>query len=339
VSGEGLLPDDLRLERDGGGRFRAVWTPLDAGPLQIGWGASPEATDHTVVGATDSARGEAELPGGQPSLRPYVSLRPLGSDPADGPVAVAGERRLPFAGPVNFRDIGGYRSADGRRVRWGRLYRSDLLVFEPEDAPVYRELGIRTVYDLRSTKEQELSSNVLPVDPPGGSVALPLVSEQPELNPVAGIETSDGGSFLRHLYRNILDRSAHNFGTLLTGMADPEKVPAVFHCAAGKDRTGLLAAVLLGVLGVPIDDILDDYELTALYRRAEHVAESAQRFGENFKMPPEVVAGMLDSPRWALSQALQDLVAHPGGFDAYLTGPAGADPSLPDRLRDALLEG
>ena len=249
----------------------------------------------------------------------------------------APERHIAFHGPVNFRDLGGYAGRDGRTVKWGLVFRADALLLDDRDIDPFAALGIRTVYDLRSTAERETNPNRLPANPATVTQVLPLVSEDPAANPLTGIDTTDGEGFLEQLYVHIFERSAANFGRLLTGLAQIDRLPAVFHCAAGKDRTGLVSAALLSILGVELEDILDDYELTSLYRTTEHVHASMDRLSQDQNLPPEVIAGMLRAPRPAMYTAVAQIKDSYGDFDRYLTGPAGAAADVPDRLRTLLL--
>ena len=98
------------------------------------------------------------------------------------------------------------------------------------------------------------------------------------------------------------------------------------------------AAILLEVLGVSDEDILDDYELTSRYRRADALAEALAKIRESRNVAPEVAAGVMKTPRWALESALGQLASRYGGADGYLTGPGGADPVVPGRLREILLD-
>jgi protein-tyrosine phosphatase len=126
-------------------------------------------------------------------------------------------------------------------------------------------------------------------------------------------------------------------GRILTDLADESRLPAVFHCAAGKDRTGIVAALLLSVLGVPEEDILDDYELTSRYRTPDRVDAVMNRLRSERGVAPEVAAGILRTPRWAMQSALADISERYGGIDGYLEGPGGMDPSVPEVLRALLL--
>ena len=238
---------------------------------------------------------------------------------------------------MNFRDLGGYTGSDGRTVRWGLVFRADALLLDDRDLSPFTELGIRTVYDLRSSLERDTNPNRLPAENTPTTRILPLVSEDPAANPLEGITSTEGESFLEQLYVHIFERSAGNFGRLLTGLAQADELPAVFHCAAGKDRTGLVSAALLSILGVELDDILDDYELTSRYRTTEHVQASMDRMSRQGMLAPEVIAGMLRAPRPAMFTAVAQIRDKYGDFDHYLTGPAGASAGVPDRLREVLL--
>jgi protein-tyrosine phosphatase len=126
------------------------------------------------------------------------------------------------------------------------------------------------------------------------------------------------------------------FGRLLAGLADPQRLPAVFHCTGGKDRTGVSAALLLEFLGVPRDDVLDDYELTARYRLREQQTESYESLLA-MGMAPEAAAVVLAAPRWAMAETLRALDEDYGGAGAYLTERAGLQPATLAKLREQLV--
>jgi len=140
---------------------------------------------------------------------------------------------------------------------------------------------------------------------------------------------------LRELYRGMLANSGPVFGRLLAGLADPERLPAVFHCTGGKDRTGISAALLLEFLGVSRDDVLDDYELTARYRQREQQSESYANLMAA-GMAPEAAAVVLAAPRWAMAETLQALDEEYGGAEAYLAERADLRPATLGKLRGLL---
>ena len=241
-------------------------------------------------------------------------------------------RRLEFEGVENFRDLGGYPTADGGHTVWGQIFRSDSLhKLSPSDLVAFERMGVRMVYDLRGDEERSTHPN------PFDSVQLAVVG-QPRNGDRRTIEAaafraaSDGEQLLRDLYIGMLLHSAPLFGVLLTGFVEPTNRPAVFHCHAGKDRTGIAAALLLLAVGVDRETILDDYELTRRYRTPDHQQDSLANLLA-LGMSPEAAAGVMTAPRWAMQDALDAIDSDFGGIDAYLTGPAGMTPSSLRELR------
>jgi protein-tyrosine phosphatase len=310
-------------------RWQLEGTPV---PVDVATGPTPDHIDHTH---------KATVPAGQTSLlvsgpgdgRLFVSVSPLGT----GPAVVAADRRVPFEGIQNFRDLGGYRTRSGRVVRWGQVFRADALHgLSTNDLALYERLGLRAVYDLRSDLEREERPNPVPSRPltvtgrPAGTepAALRTAAEQ--------LTTADGERLLLEMYLGLLEHSATQVGELYTGLAARDGLPAVFHCHGGKDRTGIVAALLLEALGVEREVVLDDYELTARYRRREHQELTFGRLLES-GMAPEAAAGVLSAPRWAMARALDDLDHRHGGVEAYLTGPAGMAAADLRALRERLV--
>ena len=165
------------------------------------------------------------------------------------------KRRVALDGCLNFRDLGGYPTTSHRRVRWGTLYRSDALhdLTERDVRTVRDDLGVRLVIDLRS--EGEVTSEGIGLLPgiAVGYQHVPLLEGIRELP-----ERDDMG----HRYFVILEQASAHVSAILERLAESPN-PTVFHCAAGKDRTGMVAAVVLGILGVPDLKIVEDYVLTS----------------------------------------------------------------------------
>jgi protein-tyrosine phosphatase len=176
------------------------------------------------------------------------------------------DRRIPLTACFNFRDLGGLETAGGRRVRSGVLFRADTLHrLTADDLDVLRGLGLRTVIDLRTRSEIDDHGRVALAD---GEVAyhhLPMIDEiwadGPDLDadgPVPLPATLGEG------YVRMLEYGGPATATAIRLLAGRATLPAVFHCTAGKDRTGVLAALVLGQLGVPDEVIAEDYALTEL---------------------------------------------------------------------------
>ena len=262
--------------------------------------------------------------------RTYISLTPAGGD-----AVVVAERRVTFAGITNLRDLGGYRTADGGTTSWGLVFRADALhKLTADDLVTFGVLGVRTVYDLRGDVERTEFPG--PVD----SVHMPIVGrpvDAPAPARPADMTPEDGERMLRDMYVGILEHSAPQIGAILRGVADPETVPAVFHCHGGKDRTGVVAAVLLLALGVDRETVLDDYEATRRYRRLEDQQDSLANILAS-GVSPEAAASVLGTPRWAMAAAVDALDEVYAGVEAYVTGPVGLTTAELAVLRDRLVD-
>jgi protein-tyrosine phosphatase len=318
---------DVRVERGDDGGLVVRWAIDGAATVDVGVGTSPIALEHEVFeSATTSTT--VRLDGAGP--RRYISLKP-----ADGVPVVVAERRVPFIGITNLRDLGGYTTAGGGVTRWGLVYRADALhKLTDDDLDTFHGLGVRTVYDLRGDVErsefpgQVTSVHMSIVGRPRDAVAPPRSLD---------MTFEDGEAMLRDIYVGSLEHSATQIGAILRGLAATDGVPALFHCHGGKDRTGIVAAVLLLALGVDRADVLDDYEATSRHRLIEHQQDSLANMLAT-GMSPEAAAAVLGTPRWAMAEAVAAIDDTYGGIDAYLTGPAGVPTSELTALRDRLID-
>ena len=201
----------------------------------------------------------------------HRSKRPV--PPVGQDVRMDTEARLvPLQGSFNFRDLGGYRGSEGRLTRWGRLYRADALhELTPADVGQIRQLGLRTIVDLRTERELAASGRGPLEREDLAFHHLAVVREG-----VRGDGTSDrsgdgesvaapapAGDDLAERYLWYLDVGRTSLVEALTLLGGGEHYPLVFHCAAGKDRTGVLAALVLSILGVDRKVMVADYVITA----------------------------------------------------------------------------
>jgi len=167
------------------------------------------------------------------------------------------DRRLTLAGCFNFRDLGGLPAAGGATVRPGRLFRSDALHrLTDDDVDALTGLGVRTLLDLRSEREVE-ESGVGPLREHGVRHRhLPLTAD------ASGNERGFPNGPMEELYVRFLDEGRPAIRAVFETLSEEETYPAVVHCAAGKDRTGIVVALVLRAVGVPDDEIVADYALT-----------------------------------------------------------------------------
>jgi protein-tyrosine phosphatase len=239
-------------------------------------------------------------------------------------------RNIPLQGAFNFRDLGGYRTRDGHAVKWRRLFRSDALHFLTlEDALVLRDtLGVRTVIDLRSPAQVENDGLGLFVRPPVDHVPAPVIDDATldswRVTQVTSVES----------YVWMFENSAELIARALKVLADRQGDPAVFHCFAGKDRTGVLAAAVLGTLGVDDETIADDYSLTApamksIVDRMVAAVDGPSRAN----VRPETY----EARRETMLETLGHVNSRWGSVEGFARA-AGVGPDTVARLREALLE-
>ena len=242
------------------------------------------------------------------------------------------ERRVVLQGPINFRDLGGYPSADGRRLRWGRVFRSDLLTdLSDSDLAVIQALGLRTVCDLRADSEREQKPDrEIP-----GTVAhaigfMPRGGEELMAN-ARSLSAEQVVTSVTAIYQDfLLTRSAH-FASLFELLLQADRLPLLFHCASGRDRTGTAAVLLLSALGVPRTVIAQDYALSDMYRRDI-------RFQLGDGIAPEVMAAVTRSHPAYLAAVFALIDERWGSMENYLREALGLSDAAREYLKDLLLE-
>ena len=235
-------------------------------------------------------------------------------------------------GATNFRDLGGHVGQDGRRVRHHRVYRSDHLAgLTPEDQRTLQGLGLTHRIDFRGAHERATLPSELP-----GVTALALSIEPTVVQRVQALiaagqvpTEAETVELMCQTYRAFASAGAPVYARFFRHVLE-QPTPLVFHCTAGKDRTGFAAALLLGALGVAHDDIVHDYLLTnRLYVRSTLVEAHG----------PAHVMDVLWSVQPAfLEAAFATIEQEFGGLQSYLAGPMGLGPRERDRLRASLLE-
>ncbi|MFF6871223.1 tyrosine-protein phosphatase [Streptomyces sp. NPDC090109] len=242
-------------------------------------------------------------------------------------------RHIPFERLHNFRDLGGCRTAGGGTVRWETLYRSDslgkLADAGPADLARFRELGVTTVIDLRYPWEIAAKGRLPETD----GVAWHNLSVEHRPYDQAEIDPDlDPWRYLADRFAEVAEDGAVELRTALEVIAAADG-PLVFHCASGKDRTGLLAAVLLALLEVPDEEVLADFALTELATDRLVADWHASHPGRTLRWP-----GYGRAPAEVIRLFLADLRARYGSVEAYATGHVGLDPAVVTALRTRLVE-
>jgi protein-tyrosine phosphatase len=239
------------------------------------------------------------------------------------------DRHVSFDRLHNFRDLGGYRAADGRTVRWRLLYRSDSLgKLAGADLHRFHALGVGTVIDLRYPWEIAARGRAPQTD---GLAWHNLSVEHRPYDQAAIDPTVDPWRYLADRYAEVAEDGVAELRQALE-VAAAADAPLVFHCASGKDRTGLLAALLLALLGVDEEQIAADFARTELATERLIADWRALNPDRELRWP-----GYGRAPEAVIRHFLADLSATYGSVVGYATDRLGVDEALTARLRGRLL--
>ena len=242
------------------------------------------------------------------------------------------DRLIPLEGAFNFRDLGGYRGTGGRVIRWGTLFRSDTLhELTASDVARLRSMGLATIIDLRTPRELEQTGRG-PLEPEAIAFRhLSVIGDGGAGGEaVAAPEVDD----LTERYLWYLEVGGHALAEALSMLGDPASYPLVFHCAAGKDRTGVLAALVLDLCGVAAEAIVADYLITA--DRMELILGRYRSDPAFEARMAQVPPGRFGVEADTMERFLDILHRRFGGSEAWATA-AGVPPASIEVLRDVLL--
>jgi protein-tyrosine phosphatase len=254
-----------------------------------------------------------------------------------------------LAGVRNFRDVGGLPTVDGRRVRHGVLFRSGHLAHATQDdAAFLASLGLHTIFDFRNAADQKLEGpdvelpgvrNVnLPLSDPADGAEFWKMVRDGDLDQLRTI-LADGRGADRMIasYRMIITQRTAEHSQVLRSLAE-DSVPALMHCAAGKDRAGLSIAVTLLALGVERDAILDDYLKSNAKHRRYKVHRSNPSASAYSPEVMELLDPLFDARAEYLTAAFETIEETWGGVEAYLAQGLGITPETRERLQERLLD-
>ncbi len=246
--------------------------------------------------------------------------------------SVGQNRSIALDGATNFRDLGGYLGANERPLKWGRLFRSDHLgALTPGDIARLADLRLTRVFDFRGKTEREAHPCALPGPQVHALSIEPTVVQalQDFAERNKGIDEADAVRLMQQTYRAFVTDNSARFAELFQHLLQ-DASPLVFHCTAGKDRTGFAAAVLLSALGVQRGVIMRDYMMTNdLYKPPEMVAGGA---------PPQVRAAVRRVQPDYLQASLDAVDAEFGGMQNYLQKAMRLGEAERKRLDDLFLE-
>lgn len=301
---------------------------------------STGAANKTVITTTDKT--SITVTAGKPGQRMYFFLTPDA-----GETRVVSIRHLALEGTPNFRDVGGYETKDGHYVRWGLLYRSGVLTnLTPHDFEYLAQLDIHVVCDFRTTAENTDSPerwldgpNVTRVSYPIGGNRNGSASAQSLL---AGNPTADD---LRTRMIKTYGDFAEVYGPEYAQAFEQLKhdhLPLLYHCTAGKDRTGVFTAFVLLTLGVPEATVLQDYSLTNNYLSLPATGAAAQKASSAISnqlsaFTPEQRKTLMAADPAYLTSTLREIDSTYGSFDNYRRTVLKVSDEDCDHLRNKLL--
>jgi protein-tyrosine phosphatase len=344
----------------GSGMARAEVTNLiceQTGPAEykLSYLLTGDSHEVTIYASTDAAKPEGEpilktsdatvtVHAGQEGQREYFFLKPDHGEQREVSI-----RHLPLQGTPNFRDLGGYETTDGRFVKWGLLYRSGVLSnLTASDFAYLRPLHVKVVCDFRTADENKIAPEIWIPDGHVDHVSLPIGTsgnKDTTSSMEALLKTNPSGEQLKawlvHVYGGFAFTNAPEYAAVFRQLEE-DHLPLLYHCTAGKDRTGVFSALLLLTLGVPEKAVLEDYALTNQYLLHGMSAEDSKKMLASnpglSRLTPEQRSALMAADPDYLRSTLRQIEAKYGSFDNYRRTALGVSDADVERLKARLLE-
>lgn len=330
-----LLPEEVHIWRDAQGDYHLEWQ-VSAADTQVAVAAV--STDSVATVHQESGSAYARLTGLPLGRRHFFELKDQ-----HGNRALATERRLGMHGAPNFRDFGGYQTEEGRQVKWGYLFRSGQLSnLNDHDIALLETLQLDLVCDFRRVEEQEGDPSRLPASNPPRIASLPIVPgsnarffEEADAH-LAGPEVMY--DFMVEINRDFAIAQTETYARMFREILSVPDNRFLVHCAAGKDRTGFAAAIVLLALGVPRETVMRDYLLTRQFFLPEREIERLREKYDMEHMNAEVIVPMLEVHEAYLAQALDSIDREFPSVEAYLAEALAVGPAEVEELKRRYLE-
>ena len=251
-------------------------------------------------------------------------------------------RKLPFTGAHNFRDLGGYKTSDGKTVKWGKVYRSDNLhSLTDEDLKYMERLNLKSVVDFRSDEERNEEPDRL--TPDMTPILLPIKFE-PEgvtenLTRDLTFGNLDSSNLLRDFNIILVKEFTEEYREFFRHIVDNVGEPFLLHCTAGKDRAGFGSAMILTVLGVPREKIIEDYLLTNIYV-SDHVDRKLleTELKTFFRADSDNLRKINFVEERYIQAAFDTIDSHWGGMDQYISEGLNLTEEDINKIKDYYLE-
>ncbi|MFO7962654.1 MAG: tyrosine-protein phosphatase [Desulfobacterales bacterium] len=334
-----FIPNSTLVELTETGDYRIEWrVRLPGLPVTVFTGFSVENIDFTRPLITQECP-PALISGLDGNARRYFSLCLQDVD-----VEVVAERRLPLEGAKNFRDIGGYYTRDGRRVKWGKVFRSGRLSDLTErDLTYFSSLDIQLICDFRREDEQMISpsrladeDHVTVVNLPIGAGSSKSFLERIEKRQA---DPADMMELMNDIYLDFAENQADRYAEMFRCLLETGEGACLIHCTAGKDRTGFGTALILYALGVDPDTIMQDYLLT---RRYFPIESEMRLMALKYEIPQdvylEVMRPVFEVHPVYLQTAVRYIEEHYGSIEDYIENALGISRGMREDLMDRYLE-
>ena len=251
-------------------------------------------------------------------------------------------RKLPFTGAHNFRDLGGYKTADGKTVKWGKVYRSDNLhSLTDEDVKYMERLNLKSVVDFRSDEERNEEPDRL--TPDMTPILLPIKFEPEGVTETLMRDLTfgdlDSSNLLRDFNIVLVKEFTEEYRQFFRHIVDNDGEPFVLHCTAGKDRAGFGSAMILTILGVPREKVIEDYLLTNTYV-SDHVDSELLEIELKtfFRADSDNLRKIQLVEERYIQAAFDTIDSHWGGMDKYLSEGLNLNESDIEKLKSIYLE-
>ena len=251
-------------------------------------------------------------------------------------------RLLPMDGSHNTRELGGYKTTDGKTIKWGKLFRSDKLSdISKTDQAYLQNLGIKKIVDFRSEQEKAEDPNIIPT---GISyVEMPISVDgaiRSKIEAVLKGETDrEVQSFLIDANKEFVTNYADVYENFLRGLID-EDAPTLFHCTAGKDRAGFAAAITLIALGVSKEDVINDYMKTNAFtqERIEEILGQIELMSL-YQSDVEILRPLLGVEQIYIETAFRTAEEKYGSLESFIRDGLNISDEDIQKLRNKFLEG
>jgi protein-tyrosine phosphatase len=319
--------------------------PSSAGAVKVYAGTDPTDVDTADQVGKGKSTDDIQVTGLAAAPRWYFELVP-----ATGGSLVIADRSLHLASAPNFRDFGGYRTAGGKWVKMGKLYRSDGLdKLTDADLATVQALGIKLVCDLRTNTERAKGPDRVIAG--ATNEQIDITGQDQLTQTLTAAVTSGDPAEQQRLFGDgkaeklLVDAGSSLVGdatplaeyhTMFTRIEDPAHLPTVLHCTAGKDRTGWAAAAILSTLGVPRSTVTQDYLLSNEMLKAKNDATLAQT---KALIDPALIEPLITVRKEYLDASFAEVKAKYGTFAKYLTKGLGVDAAAQKKLQQELLAG